>query len=263
MVAKNWDRERAMNVEGKVVIVTGAARGIGQEYVRALAAAGARPVAADVNDCAETIELAKSAGGEAISVKCDITNTSSTDAMVHTATRAFGRVDALINNAALYGGLRGGRFDAITEADWDAAMNVNVKGIWNCCKSAVPAMRAVGGGSIVNIASLAATFGTPFVLHYTTSKAAVIGMTRGLARELGRDNIRVNAVAPSAVITEGTREFFADKLDKALNVVKAGQAIQRNLQPNDLSGTILWLVSDASAFVTGQTISVDGGTVMN
>jgi p-cumic alcohol dehydrogenase len=226
-----------MSVEGKVVIVTGAARGIGQEYVRALAAAGARTVAADVSDCSETIDLA--------------------------ASKAFGRVDALINNAALYGGLRGGRFETITEADWDAAMTINVKGIWNCCKSAVPALRAVGGGSIINIASLAATFGTPFVLHYTTSKAAVIGMTRGLARELGRDNIRVNAVAPSAVITEGTREFFANKLDKALEVVKSGQAIQRNLQPSDLSGTILWLVADTSAFVTGQTISVDGGTVMN
>lgn len=252
-----------MSVEGKVVIVTGAARGIGQEYVRSLAAAGARPVAADLNDCADTIDLAKAAGGQALGVKCNITDAGSTDAMVRAATDAFGRVDGLINNAALYGGLRGGRFEAIAETDWDAAMAVNVKGIWNCCKSAVPAMRASGSGSIINIASLAATFGTPFVLHYTTSKAAVIGMTRGLARELGRDNIRVNAVAPSAVITEGTREFFANKLDKALDVVKAGQAIQRNLQPGDLSGTILWLLSDTSAFVTGQTISVDGGTVMN
>jgi len=237
-----------MSVEGKVVIVTGAARGIGQEYVRALAAAGARPVAADVSDCSETIELAKAAGGNALGVKCDVADASSTDAMVAAASKAFGRVDALINNAALYGGLRGGRFETITEADWDAAMTINVKGIWNCCKSAVPALRAAGGGSIINIASLAATFGTPFVLHYTTSKAAVIGMTRGLAR---------------AVITEGTREFFANKLDKALDVVKSGQAIQRNLQPSDLSGTILWLVADTSAFVTGQTISVDGGTVMN
>lgn len=252
-----------MSVEGKVVIVTGAARGIGQEYVRALAAAGAHPVAADLNDCADTIDLAKAAGGQALGVKCNITDAASTDAMVRAATDAFGRVDGLINNAALYGGLRGGRFEAIAETDWDTAMAVNVKGIWNCCKSAVPAMRASGSGSIINIASLAATFGTPFVLHYTTSKAAVIGMTRGLARELGRDNIRVNAVAPSAVMTEGTREFFANKLDKALDVVKAGQAIQRNLQPSDLSGTILWLLSDTSAFVTGQTISVDGGTVMN
>ena len=153
-------------------------------------------------------------------------------------SRAFGRVDALINNAALYGALHGGRFDAIDEAEWDAAMAVNVKGIWNCCKAAVPAMRQAGGGSIVNIASLAATYGMPYGLHYTTSKAAVIGLTRGLARELGRDRIRVNALAPSAVITEGTREFFGDKLDRALEVIKAGQTIQRNLMPSDLVGTV-------------------------
>jgi 3-oxoacyl-[acyl-carrier protein] reductase len=181
--------------------------------------------------------------------------------------RAFGRLDALINNAALYGALHGGRFDAIDEAEWDAAMAVNVKGIWNCCKAAVPAMRqsvheGTGGGSIVNIASLAATYGMPYGLHYTTSKAAVIGLTRGLARELGRDRIRVNALAPSAVVTEGTREFFGAKLDRALETIKSQQTIQRNLMPPDLAGTVLWLISDASGFVTGQTIAVDGGTVM-
>jgi 3-oxoacyl-[acyl-carrier protein] reductase len=158
--------------------------------------------------------------------------------------------------------LHGGRFDAIDEAEWDAAMAVNVKGIWNCCKAAVPAMRQAGGGSIVNIASLAATYGMPFGLHYTTSKAAVIGLTRGLARELGRDLIRVNALAPSAVITDGTREFFGDRLDRALDTIKSSQTIQRNLVPEDLVGTVMWLVSDASGFVTGQTIAVDGGTVM-
>ena len=118
------------------------------------------------------------------------------------------------------------------------------------------------GGSIVNIASLAATYGMPYGLHYTTSKAAVIGLTRGLARELGRDRIRVNALAPSAVVTEGTAEFFGDKLDRALDTIKSSQTIQRNLMPADLVGTVMWLVSDASGFVTGQTIAVDGGTVM-
>ncbi len=182
--------------------------------------------------------------------------------MAEAAVRAFGRIDALINNAALYGSLRGGRFDAIAEPDWDAAMNVNVKGVWNCCKAVVPAMREVGGGSIVNMASLAATYGMPFGLHYTTSKAAVIGLTRGLARELGRDRIRVNALAPSAVLTEGTQEFFGDKLDRALDVIKVGQSIQRTLAPSDVVGAALWLVSDAAALVTGQTIAIDGGTVM-
>ncbi len=145
---------------------------------------------------------AEAAGNGAISVKLDVTDIASADSMVEMAMEMFGQIDALINNAALYGALRGGRFNLIAEADWDAAMAVNVKGIWNCCKAVVPAMRQSGGGSIINVASLAATYGMPYALHYTTSKAAVIGLTRGLARELGRDNIRVNALAPSAVMTE-------------------------------------------------------------
>src|SRR5437588_942700 len=251
-----------MKLEGKVVVVTGAARGIGREYARYLAGLGARVVIADINDCAQTLELVRSEKGKAISAKLDVASAASAMETARMAVEAFGRIDALINNAALFGGLKGGRFDAISEAEWDAAMAVNVKGIWNCCKAVVPAMRQAGGGSIVNIASLAATYGMPYGLHYTTSKAAVIGLTRGLARELGRDRIRVNALAPSAVITEGTREFFGDKLDRALDTIKSGQTIQRNLMPQDLVGAVLWLVSDASGFVTGQTIAVDGRTVM-
>jgi p-cumic alcohol dehydrogenase len=251
-----------MDVRDKVVAITGAARGLGQEFARTLAAAGARVIAADVNDCAETLALVKDSGPEGLGIKLDVTDAGSAGGMVDAAVQKFGRLDALINNAALYGALHGGRFDRIDEAEWDAAMAVNVKGIWNCCKAAVPAMRQAGGGSIVNIASLAATYGMPYGLHYTTSKAAVIGLTRGLAREVGRDRIRVNALAPSAVITEGTREFFGDKLDRALDAIKNQQTIQRNLVPEDLAGTVLWLVSDASGFVTGQTIAIDGGTVM-
>jgi NAD(P)-dependent dehydrogenase (short-subunit alcohol dehydrogenase family) len=251
VVAK--DRERIMNVTGKVILITGAARGLGLEYATSLGAAGAHIVGGDVLDC--SIQ-----GG--VSVKLDVADMASVEAMVAAALNAYGRIDGLVNNAALYGSLRGGRFNQIPEQDWDAAMTVNVKGIWNCCKAVVPAMRQGGGGSIVNIASLAATYGMPFALHYTTSKAAVIGLTRGLARELGRDNIRVNAVAPSAVMTEGTREFMGERVDRALQVIRDGQSIQRTLEPGDLSGTIAWLLSDASAFVTGQTIAVDGGTVM-
>ena len=248
-----------MPVEGKVVLITGAARGLGFEYARALGAAGARVVAGDVADCGPA---AAAAGNGAIGVRLDVTDMPSAEAMAAAALGAFGRIDALINNAALYGALHGGRFTAIPDGDWEAAMAVNVKGIWNCCKAVVGAMRAGGGGSIVNVASLAATYGMPYALHYTTSKAAVIGMTRGLARELGRDNIRVNALAPSAVMTEGTQEFFGDKLDRALDTIRTGQALQRTLVPADLVGTVAWLVSDESRFVTGQTIAVDGGTVM-
>lgn len=251
-----------MTVAGKTILITGAARGLGQEFAKHLASAGANIVVGDVNDCAATVELVTAAGGKAVAAKLDVTDMASVEALVAAGVGEFGKLDGLINNAALYGALHGGRFDAIDDAEWDACMTVNVKGIWNCCKAAVPAMRRAGGGSIVNIASLAATYGMPYGLHYTTSKAAVIGLTRGLARELGRDRVRVNAVAPSAVLTEGTSEFFGDKLDRALAAVKAGQTIQRNLVPGDLTGTVAWLLSDDSGFVTGQTIAVDGGTVM-
>jgi len=254
-----------MSVAGKTIAITGAARGLGQEFARHLAALGANIVVGDVNDCETTAKLVTEAGGKVVAVTLDVTDPASAQAMADAAIAAFGRLDGLVNNAALYGALKGGRFDGIPESEWDACMAVNVKGIWNCCKAAVPAMRAGDdnkGGSIVNIASLAATYGMPYGLHYTTSKAAVIGLTRGLARELGRDRIRVNALAPSAVLTEGTTEFFGDKLDRALAAVKAGQTIQRNLVPGDLTGTVAWLLSDESGFVTGQTIAVDGGTVM-
>jgi NAD(P)-dependent dehydrogenase (short-subunit alcohol dehydrogenase family) len=246
-------------LDGKVAIVTGAARGLGREFVRVLAASGAKVTAADRRDSVETVALA---GDNAVAVAVDVAEMTSVRAMVAETVERFGRVDILVNNAALYATLKGGRFDAIDEREWDDAMRVNVKGIWQCCKAVVPEMRKQGGGSIVNISSLAATYGTPFALHYTVSKAAVIGLTRGLARELGRDNIRVNSIAPSAVLTEGTREFFGEKHDRALEVIAAGQAIRRNLQPNDVAGAVLWLASDQSAFVTGQTIAVDGGSVM-
>jgi len=252
-----------MSLQGKVIVITGAARGIGQEYARSFAAAGARIAAADISDCSATLALVKKAGGEAIGVKLDVGDANSAFAMAQDTSRAFGRIDGLVNNAALYATLRGGRFDSIAEADWDAVMAINVKGIWNCCKAVVPVMRQTAGGSIVNISSLAATYGMPFGLHYTTSKAAVIGLTRGLARELGRDGIRVNALAPGTVLTDATREFFGQKFEKAVDRIRGDQTIQRNLMPTDLVGTAVWLLSDASAFVTGQTISVDGGTVMH
>src|SRR3954468_16419358 len=144
-----------MEVRDKVVAITGAARGLGQEFAASLAASGARVVVGDVNDCADTLDRVKQAGPEGVGVRLDVTDAGSARAMIEVALQAFGRVDALINNAALYGALHGGRFDAIDEAEWDAAMAVNVKGIWNCCKAAIPAMRqsiakGAGGGSIVN-----------------------------------------------------------------------------------------------------------------
>lgn len=252
-----------MDLNGKVAIVTGAARGLGREYVGCLSAAGAAVIAADQRDCSETVTEVEAAGGRALSLELDVADSQSTQAMADAAVDAFGRIDVLINNAALYGSIKGGRFEDITDTEWDACMAVNVKGIWNCCKAVVPVMRKGGvGGSIINISSLAAVYGTPFTLHYATSKAAVIGITRSLARELGRDWIRVNTIAPGCVLTEGTDEFFGVKSDKAKQVIASGQALQKNLETSDLAGTVLYLASDASRFVTGQTIMVDGGTVL-
>ncbi len=250
-------------LEGKTVIVTGAGRGLGQAYAVEAARLGARVVAGDIIDCGETVTAITAAGGSAIAAKLDVTDMDTVDGMVTAATDAFGSIHALINNAALYGALTGGRFDQIDEDEWDQAMNVNVKGIWRCCKAVVPHMRASGGGSIVNVSSLAATYGMPYALHYTTSKAAVIGMTRALARELGRYDIRINAIAPTAVITEGTSEFFGGKKEGALQTIRHGQCIGRNPEPADMLGTVMWLSSDASLFVTGQTIAIDGGTVFS
>src|SRR3974390_2188590 len=168
-----------MNIEGKVIIITGAARGIGQEYARYLGSQGARIVIADITDCTKTLDLVKAAGACATAIRLDVASASSASDLARTALDAFGSIDALINNAALFGALRGGRFDAIGETEWDAAMAVNVKGVWNCCKAVGPAIRAAGGGRMFNIASLAAAYGMPYGLDYTTSKAAVIGLSRG------------------------------------------------------------------------------------
>src|SRR6056297_1073053 len=244
----------------KVGIVTGAARGLGRAYAAAMAKEGASVLVCDVNDCAETVAEIVAGGGRAVALPVDVTAMSSCNEMAERALSEFGRLDILVNNAALYGGLKGARFEQLEEAQWDAVMRVNVKGVWQASKAVVEPMRAAGGGSIINIASLAAVYGLPYGLDYVASKAAVIGMTRGMARELGDALIRVNAVAPSAVMTEGTQEFFGEKLEKARSVIAAGQVIKRNLQTADLTGTIIYLASDAGAFVTGQTHMVDGGS---
>jgi NAD(P)-dependent dehydrogenase (short-subunit alcohol dehydrogenase family) len=250
-----------MQLKDKVVVVTGAARGLGRAYAEAMAREGAAVVAGDVRDCAETAHAIKQEGGRALSVTLDVASLASCQAMTDAAMKEFGRVDALVNNAALYANLKGGRFDQLDEAQWDRVMQVNVKGVWNGCRAVVPIMRKQKSGSVINISSLAPLYGLPYALDYSVSKGAVIAMTRSLARELGRDWIRVNAVAPSAVMTEGTKEFFGDKLEKAAQVIASGQSLQRNLDTGDLTGTIVYLASDASRFVTGQTIMVDGGTV--
>jgi 3-oxoacyl-[acyl-carrier protein] reductase len=249
----------AMSLEGKTAIVTGAARGLGQAYAKAMAAAGMNVIAADRDDVAETLGMLGTA--PAAGVRVDVADFKSVSAMAKLAVERFDRIDVLVNNAALYGGLHGGRAEAIVEAEWDACMAVNVKGVWNCCRAAIPHMRAQKGGSIVNVASLAAVMGMPYALHYSTSKGAVIALTRALARELGRDGIHVNAVAPTAIPTEGTREFFGDKLDRQMKIVAGGQSLSGMLQPDDVVGAVLFLAGESSRFITGKTLMVDGGAV--
>lgn len=250
-----------MRFDDKVVIITGAARGLGQEYARQFARRGAAVAVSDLRDCGDTLGIIEQENARGLATRTDVTDPNSTVEMAAAVLEAFGRIDVLVNNAALYGSLHFVPFDKLDEAEWDAAMNVNVKGIWQCCKAVVPTMKAQQSGSIVNISSLAATYGMPNGLHYTTSKAAVIGATRGLARELGRSNIRVNAVAPNVVNTEATGEVFQDKKDKIVEVTLSQQAIRRPLETRDIVGAILFLGSEHSRLMTGQTIMVDGGTV--
>jgi len=250
-----------MNFDSKVAVVTGAARGLGQEYARQFARRGARVVACDLRACDETLAIVEREGSRGLALSTDVTSASSTAEMAAAAVERFGGIDILVNNAALYGSLTFVPFDRLDEDEWDRTMNVNVKSIWQCCKAVVPSMKSRGGGSIVNISSLAATYGMPNGLHYTASKAAVIGATRGLARELGRFDIRVNAVAPNVVNTDATGEVFGDKRDKIIEVTLSQQAIRRPLEPSDIVGTVLFLASDLSRLTTGQTIMVDGGTV--
>jgi len=250
-----------MNFRDKVVVVTGAARGLGQEYARQFAARGASVIACDLRDCDETLALIEDEGSAGIALRTDVTSAESTADMAAAAVDRFAGIDILVNNAALYCSLTFVPFDKLDEAEWDATMNVNVKGIWQCCKAVLPSMKARGGGAIVNISSLAATYGMPNGLHYTASKAAVIGATRGLARELGRFDIRVNAVAPNVVNTDATGEVFGEKRDKIVAVTLSQQSIRKPLETGDIVGAVLFLSSDLSKLTTGQTLMVDGGTV--
>ena len=250
-----------ISLEGQVAIITGGAQGIGEGICKVFCDAGATVALWDVRDSGEeTAAKIKADGGKIFFQKVDITDRDAVETAVSKIISTYKKIDILINNAALYAGLRGARFENLDEQQWDQVMQVNIKGTWLISRAVVDHMRGSGGGSIINIASLAAVFGLPYGLDYVASKAAVIGMTRGMARELGPDHIRVNAVAPSAVMTEGTEEFFGEKFEKAKSVIASNQLIPRNLETEDLTGTIVYLASDASRFVTGQTHMVDGGS---
>jgi len=246
---------------GKVALVTGAAQGIGRAYALALAQEGARVCASDVVAPTETVAAIREAGGEAVGHRVDVTDQVLVDAMVADALATFGRIDVLVNNAALFATLKMKSFLELDPGEWDRVMAVNVRGTWQVTKAVAPVMARTGGGSIVNISSGTVFKGSPFLAHYVASKGAVVALTRALARELGDSKVRVNALAPGLVMSQGVQDHPG--WNEAAKAIVASRSLKRDSRPEDMVGALLYLASDDSAFVTGQTLVVDGGSVMH
>ena len=240
------------------IIVTGAATGIGQAFALGAAAQGAHVLVADLNAADETMDRIKSQGGRASYARVDVSDEASVQAMAEAALKATGRIDGLINNAAYFREVKLTPFEELDPLIWDRIFQVNVKGVWLCCKAVMPAMRARQSGSIVNIASVVAVAGQPGYLHYVATKGAVLSMTKGLAKECGKDGVRCNVIAPGFVITDATKNR---PIEWQQSFLKA-RALSREQRPDDLVGTALYLLSDLAGFVSGQTLVVDGGHIM-
>jgi NAD(P)-dependent dehydrogenase (short-subunit alcohol dehydrogenase family) len=247
-----------IDVAGRVVIITGAGQGLGRAYAHLLARSGARVVIAELSSSAGAAVAAEIAdhGGPHLAVATDVTDCNATDAMAEAAVNAFGRIDALINNAALNAAVARRPFWQIPSAEWDAVMRVNVGGSFNAAKAVLPAMRRAGWGRIINISSVTWHLGLPNYLHYVTSKAAVVGMTRAMARELSGSGITVNAITLGQILTEVDNP---GQTDQALAAVVARQIVPRSGVPSDVIGLMTYLLSPASDFMTGQSLLVDGG----
>lgn len=247
-----------MRLGGRVAIVTGGARHIGAAYGRRLATEGAAVVIADILDGGSVAEEIRSTGGRAIALTADVSSERDANRMAAEAVKAFGRIDILVNNAAIFINIHRHPFYEITAEEWDRVSAVNIKGPFLCSKAVFPQMKEQKTGKIINISSSTAYWGTPNFLHYVASKAALIGMTRSLAREVGEYGICVNAIAPGLVEHEG------QNAPKALTELQLkARSIKRLQTPEDLMGTLIFLASSDSDFMTGQTIVVDGGSVFH
>ena len=241
-------------LDGKVAVVTGAAQGIGRAIADALAAEGARIVVADLQGAGEA--AASYPGGVGLTV--DVADEAAVERMVDETLERCGGLDVLVNNAGLYASLAMRPFTEIPLEEWRRVMDVNVASMFLTCRAAVPAMRERGGGTIVNISSGTPFRGVPFLLHYVTSKGAIVAFTRALAKEVGRDGIRVNCVAPGFTMSDGVKEH-PEVIEQLRDVSVAARTIQRDQDPEDVVGAVTYLAGPTSSFVTGQTIVIDGG----
>jgi len=247
-----------MKLKDKVAIITGAGQGIGQVYAHKFAEAGAKVVVAEYNEGTgiEVADTIRSNGYEACFLKTDVSEEKSTQSMAQSTIDRYGRIDILVNNAAVFATLGFKPFDEIPLEEWERVMAVNLRGLWQCCKAVVPFMKAQKKGKIINTSSSAWDIGRPLYLHYVTSKAGIVGFTRGLAREVGDWNINVNCVSYAGVLTEIERESFSPEVQQW---VINQQCLKRPPVPEELVGTVLFLASEDSDFLTGQTIHPNGG----
>jgi 3-oxoacyl-[acyl-carrier protein] reductase len=246
------------SLKDRVVIITGAGQGIGRAFAKSFAKAGSRVVIAELNEkhAASVSEEIMAAGGEALAVTTDVADPNSIRQMIEVVTDDWGRIDVLINNAGIFSTLEMRPFDQIPLEEWERVLRVNLTGPFLCARAVLPAMRKAKWGRIINIASGAVRLGRPNYLHYIATKAALAGMSLSMAREVGPDNITVNAILPGATFTEIERKTVTPEQKER---IIAMQCVPRAETPQDLVGIALFLASDASAFVTGQSINLDGG----
>jgi NAD(P)-dependent dehydrogenase (short-subunit alcohol dehydrogenase family) len=242
------------SLDGKVAIVTGAAQGIGRAIADGLAAAGARVVVADLRGAEEAAQSYE----DGVAVTVDVSKEDEVQRLVDETVARCGGVDILVNNAGLFASLEMRPFDQIPLDEWRQVMDVNVASMFLTCRAAVPVMRERGGGRIVNISSGTVFRGVPFLLHYVTSKGAIVAFTRALAKELGKDNVLVNCVAPGFTMSAGV-EAHPAVIEKLRDVSIAARTLQRDQLPEDVVGAAVYFCGPGSEFVTGQTIVIDGG----
>ena len=246
-------------LDGKTAVITGAGRGIGAVMAKRMAEEGANVVVTDVLDTSGTVDAIKAAGGSAIGLSVNVTSDDDLTAMVEATEKAFGSLDILVNNASIFAALQPKPFLQIDNDEFDKVMTVNARGVHQATKAVVPAMLRAGGGKIVNIASGTFYYGPPGLSHYTASKGAVIALTRCHGRELGDKNIQVNAIAPGLTESEALQGHTG--FDPARAPTVASRSIKREMLPEDLLGSLMYLITPDSDFVTGQTLNVDGGKV--